>query len=102
MSKLKDLAVLYYCFMFDVSADTWSRGTDFENDFATFLRQHGLEANILKTAGNSPFRMIYVERVDKMDRLRNASDMPQKGLQKSLQSAMSKAQNAGKEVKKNG
>lgn len=91
---MKDLAFLEYTFLFEPSINTWSRGRDFEDDLAIFFAEHGLQATVMKTVGATGRRIICVERDDKLDKMRQAEDLPQKGLKNSLAAVMKKASNA--------
>lgn len=50
----------------------WDRISDFEADFADFLREHGKEAVKLKTYGTAQGEIIIeVRSLDRLDKMRN-------------------------------
>lgn len=97
---MKRLVIATYNFIFDPDANTWSSWSSFERDLADFYAAHGLQADIIETAGNGT-KAIYIQKIDDpLDKLRKASDQPQKNPKQALETAMSKATAVG--GKKNG
>ena len=92
---MKDLAFLEYTFIFESDPDTWSRGTDFEDDLASFFSAHGLEATPFKTVGGTGRRVIYIQRVDKLDKMRDGGATNNTNPRQALDKAMKKAAKAG-------
>ena len=87
---MKQLAFLEYTYVFQPGSETWQRGFEFEKDLADFFAAHGLEATIVETVGGTGRRVIYIERMDKLDKMRQ-DQPPQKGIQQSLKNVMKKA-----------
>lgn len=59
----RKIAVLEYSFIFDPS-DTWSSGYEFENQLADYFAAHGIEAEIVETAGGTGRRVIFMQRME--------------------------------------
>lgn len=93
----KRLAFLEYTFVFEPSVSTWQTGFSFEKDIYDFLASNSLEAEIVDTVGGSSRRIIYVQSMNKLDKIVN--DTPPKGIQSSLQNTMRKAMEVGKNGK---
>lgn len=56
----KSMAFLEYAFFFDPK-DTWSHLSQFENSFAKFLKEHGMEGQILNSINpNGGKRIVYI------------------------------------------
>ena len=95
---MKKLIFFDVTLVFEPSVKTWSSISELYTDLADFFRMHGLTSSTTDT--NNTRRVLYIEPMDKMDKMMDAADKPpQKGLQKSLQTVMKKAENAGKEKK---
>lgn len=68
---MKKLAFLEYTFVFEPDANTWGSGSEFETDLTNFFAVHGLYATNVQTAGGNARRLIYIQSMDKLDKLRN-------------------------------
>ncbi len=66
----KKIAILEYSFIFDPS-DTWSSGYEFENQLADYFAAHGIEAQIVETAGGTGRRVIFMSRLNLMPKIEN-------------------------------
>lgn len=71
----KKLALLEYSFLFDPK-ETWQHLSQFENAFAKFLKQYGMEGQIIDSIDpRGGRRMIFIRAMDPVDLARN---QPQK------------------------
>ena len=97
---MKDLAYLEYTFVFEPSADTWQRGTDFETDLADFFAASGLQANVVNVVGGAAKRILYIQRMDKLNSMRVdegqvAAQPMMKGPKEALKNMMKQAKRGG-------
>ena len=74
---MKQLAIIEYTFIFEPGSETWQSGFEFERSLADFLAAHGLEAQMVDVTGGATRRVIYVQKMDKLDEVRQAADKPQ-------------------------
>ena len=59
---MKPLVVLSYTYLFDPS-ETWPHLFEFEKQFADFLSQHGMEAEVKKTVeGSAGTKMMIIRK----------------------------------------
>lgn len=82
--------------IFDPDETTWTRIADIERAFDEFFTAYGMRATAIPTWPNneSTWRLEPIE--DPLEKLRKASDQPQKGVQKALDNVRAQATQAGR------
>lgn len=78
----KQIAYLEYTFIFDPS-ETFQSGTKFEKFLSDFFGDHGYEAEVVETVGNTSRRVISITKVNETMEF-DKKESPPKSLQQSM------------------